>query len=136
MPPNTVNNSSTENVPVRRKGQQQATNEPKADQQANEQTDSKSTPPKKGLHTDVRVTIAMAIAAFLVVLFSPETLKQLAKLKRSINKVGPVDPYSDSRPIQPGKAPLTGSVVDPDTGVEYEYHQFMATVEQHFPNIR
>ena len=135
MPPNTVNsNSSTENVPVRRKGQQPA-DDPKADQQVNEETDDQTSAPKKGLHTDVRVTVCMAIAAFLVVLLSPETLKQLAKLKRSLNKASSVDPYSDSRPIASKAAP-TGPVVDPDTGVEYEYHQFMATVEQHFPNIR
>lgn len=137
MPPNTINNNS-DNVPVRRKGQQndQANQRPKADQQVNEDADDQSTETKKpGLHTDVRVTVCMAIAAFLVVILSPATLKQLAYLKRTYYHKAPVDPYSDSRPIV-GKAAHTGPVVDPDTGVEYEYHQFMATVEQHFPNVR
>ena len=139
MPPNTVNNS-TDNVPVRRKGQQrndQPRNEqqPKEDQQVNEEIAAQSTEPQKGLHTDIRVTAALAFATFLVVILSPATLKQLAHLKRSYYRT-PVDPFADSRPVASKAAPQTGSVIDPDTGVEYEYHQFMATVEQHFPNIR
>ena len=148
MPPNTVNNS-TDNVPVRRKGQQrndQPRNEqqPKEDQQVNEEIAAQSTEPQKGLHTDIRVTAALAFATFLVVILSPATLKQLAHLKRSYYRTPvdpfadsrPVDPFADSRPVASKAAPQTGSVIDPDTGVEYEYHQFMATVEQHFPNIR
>lgn len=138
MPPNTVNNSS-DNVPVRRKGQQQNGNDqrPKEDQQVNEKTDDQSNEPEKKLHTDVRVTVALAIAAFLVVILSPATLKQLAYLKRTyLPKAAVVDQYADSRPVASKAAPHTGPVIDPDTGVEYEYHQFMATVEQHFPNIR
>ena len=136
MPPNTVNNNSSDNVPVRRKGQQQNEQRPKEDQQVNEKADDQSTEPEKKLHTDVRVQVALAIAAFLVVILSPTTLKQLAYLKRTYyHRTAVADPFTDSRPVA-SKSVATGPVVDPDTGVEYEYHQFMATVEQHFPNIR
>ena len=127
MPPNTANNSS-DTVTVRKKGQ---TND---HQQAKDSKTNAQFTKSKGLHPDFRISIGIAAIACLIVLLSPTILKQLAQLKRSLTKV-PID----SRPIGQSVASSSdksASIVDPDTGVEYEYHQFMATVEQHFPNVR
>lgn len=127
MPPNTVNeNNSSDNVSIRKKGHQ---NESIKNKPANKGTAQliKS----KGLNSDFKVPISIAIIACLIVILSPTILKQLAQLKRALTKV-PVD----SRPVASEKLTTAGLIVDPDTGVEYEYHQFMATTEQHFSNIR
>ena len=71
----------------------------------------------KGLKSDFKVSILIAILACLVVILSPTILKQLAQLKRSFTKA-PID----SKAISSDKL-SAGIIVDPDTGVEYEYHQ-------------
>jgi len=121
MPPNTAN-SNSDSVNVRKKGQQSTVNQANKNEKS-DKTNAQLTK-VKGLHPDFKVSVIIALIACLTVVLFPTILKQLAQLKRSFVKV-PLD----SRPI------AKSSMVDPDTGVEYEYHQFMATVEQHFPNI-
>lgn len=124
MPPNTVNNNSDNVHTVNRKKDQIKKNE--KSEPKNAQLD------KNGSKTDYKTSIGIAIVAVLIVIFSPTILKQLAQFKRYITKA-PLD----SRPLMGDSSKLSGStVIDPDTGVEYEYHQFMATTEQHFSNIR
>lgn len=128
MPPNTANDNSTDVTVRNKKGQQSSNNQSNKTDQSRSTKDSKTNAQltkSKGLNNEIKISIGIAVIAFIIVILSPAILKQLAQLKRSFFKV-PID----TKPIE------TSTVVDPDTGVEYEYHQFMATVEQHFSNVR
>lgn len=87
------------------------------------------------------MTIGCVIGVLLhVYLPVPQLMKQLILLKHQINTIGGRSTpsvqqkvvFSDSRPVV---ADVGEKEVGPD-GEVYEYHQFMATVEQHFPNVR
>lgn len=86
------------------------------------------------------MTIGCVIGCILITSVpTPQFVRQLAQLKRQLMP-GPAKiivpltsaPLQDTRPAtqQPGQQEVG------ENGEMYEYHQFMAAVEQHFDNVR